>query len=124
VLVISDGYIKLADFGLSKRLTERTTTMCGTLQYLAPEIILSKAYGKPIDWWALGVVMFEIVVGRTPFKNKNTNKMFKNILGVKYKAPNTISSDLADIIRNLLQLDVSKRFGNLKNGTNDIKNHR
>lgn len=98
--------------------------MCGTLQYLAPEIILSKAYGKPIDWWALGVVMFEIVTGNTPFKNDNTNKMFKNILSVKYKTPRTVSSDLSDLIRNLLQLDLSKRFGNLKNGINDIKNHR
>lgn len=124
VLVINDGYIKLADFGMSKRSSERLTTMCGTPQYLAPEIILSKTYGKPVDWWALGVVIFEIVTGSVPFKHDNFNIMFKRILSVQYKTPSTVSPDLSDLIRNLLKFDSTKRFGNLKNGINDIKYHR
>lgn len=124
ILIDASGYIKLTDFGLSKRITKPTTTLCGTPQYLAPEIISVKAYGKPVDWWALGIIIYELVSGMIPFNAENDRKLYNKILNGHYKVPNNFSPDLKDIVKHLLQIDVTKRYGNLKNGINDIKQHR
>lgn len=124
VLIEASGFIKVTDLGLSKRITKRTTTLCGTPQYLAPEIISVKPYSKPVDWWALGVVLFEMVAGNVPFFAENDKKLYNKILNGSYKIPNNFSPDLTDLVDNLLQIDVSRRFGNLKNGIDDIKQHR
>jgi len=64
LLVNADGYLKLTDFGFAKVVTNRTYTVCGTPEYIAPEILLNKGHGKPVDWWALGVLIFEMVHGK------------------------------------------------------------
>lgn len=64
LLLSKDGHLRLTDFGFAKRLTERTWTLCGTPEYLAPEIIQSKGHGFPVDWWALGVLVFEMLSGK------------------------------------------------------------
>jgi serine/threonine protein kinase len=75
ILVDSDGHIKLTDFGLSKLMNfekeELTYSFCGTPQYLAPEILSKQGYSKEVDWWALGVFMYECVVGAPPFNDRN-----------------------------------------------------
>ena len=73
ILIEEDGYLKLIDYGLAKRLKDDqlTKSFCGTPEYLAPETILQTGHGKPVDWWALGVLMYELLVGITPFYNKD-----------------------------------------------------
>lgn len=67
VMISSDGYLKLSDFGFAKRVQGRTYTLCGTTDYFAPEVILGKGYGKAVDWWAVGVLIFEMTVGYPPY---------------------------------------------------------
>lgn len=127
IVLDNRGYMKIVDFGFCKRVTGRTYTFCGTIEYLAPEIVQSKGYGRGVDWWALGVLIFEMASGATPFiakKSNNNIDILENIVSGKYKCPKYFSQHLEDLIRNLLQSDISRRFGCLKNGIQDIKEHK
>lgn len=125
ILMDHTGYLKLADFGFCKRLkTARTYTLCGTPEYLAPEVILNKGYGMAADWWGIGILVYELAAGYTPFRDKKTIKVYENIIKGSYKMPLYFSENLKDLIRNILQADNSKRFGNLKLGVRDIKEHK
>lgn len=123
ILIDHFGYIKITDFGLAKLVSHRTYTFCGTPDYVAPEVVLSLGYGKAIDWWALGVLIFEMSSGRTPFFGHDVNETLENIVGIKYVMPKDFNEDLKDIIESFLQYDVTKRMGNLKCGVEEIKSH-
>lgn len=98
--------------------------MCGTPVYFAPEIISIKPYGKSVDWWALGIVLFEMVSGHTPFNASNKRKLFNKILNGSYRIPKHFSPELSNLVRNLLQSDLTQRLGIMQNGVDDIKKHR
>lgn len=124
VLITSDGYLKLADFGFAKVVEGRTYTLCGTPEYLAPEILLNKGHSKPVDWWTLGILIFEMHAGIDPFSDDDPMAIYQRILRGKIRFPRGFDRAAKSLVKHLLVADLSKRYGNLRNGVNDIKNHR
>ncbi len=81
VLIGDDGYARITDFGLSRKLAgdERCRSFCGTPEYMAPEVVSQAEYTRVVDWWALGVFIFEMVTGRPPFLDENRSALYKSI---------------------------------------------
>lgn len=111
VLLDNDGHVKLTDFGLSKILEagNTATTFCGTCEYLAPEIIAKMPYSFAVDWWALGILTFELLYGRTPFTGENNAKLFHEIRFSRPSWPRTASMETIDFIAMLIEKDPAKR---------------
>ena len=115
VLICDDGHIKLTDFGLSKRIVDtegnmhRTDSFCGTDEYLAPELIKGNKYGFSIDWWALGILMYELCYHVTPFYDKTPSKIHKNILHKEPVFPKGTPELPKDLIKKLLVKNPNKR---------------
>jgi protein kinase A len=124
ILIDKSGYLKLTDFGFAKYCEGRTYTLCGTPEYLAPEILLNKGHGKPVDWWTFGVLLYEMNAGIDPFNDEDPMLIYQKILKGKIKFPSSFSSNAKSLVRHMLEADLSKRYGNLKGGVADIKNHR
>ena len=125
ILLDSKGHVKLTDFGLSKILEDeddKAFTLCGTPQYLAPEVLLKKGYDKMVDWWSLGCVMYEMLMGRLPFAIKRGMINLK-IYEKKVDYPRKISNEARDLIEKFLVVNPTERLGYGPNGTDDIKNH-
>ena len=124
VLIDTKGYLKLTDFGFAKVCEGRTYTLCGTPEYLAPEILLNKGHGKPVDWWTFGVLLYEMIAGIDPFNDEDPMLIYQKILKGKIKFPSSFPSNGKSLVKHLLVQDLSKRYGNLKGGVSDIKDHR
>jgi serum/glucocorticoid-regulated kinase 2 len=124
VLLGDDGYVYLTDFGLSRILSkdEIAKSFWGTAEYLAPEMVTSSGHNYGIDWWALGILIYEMIVGIPPFYHKNRDHMFFLIKEAEIKYPDpkkhgiTVSEDAKDLINKLLVKDMDNRLGNLSDG--------
>jgi len=123
ILVSEDGALKLTDFGFAKHIKYRSWTLCGTPEYLAPEIILEKGHGKAVDYWAMGVLFYEMMNGHSPFEAEDHLATYQKILDGTVNYPPKMDHDASDLISKLLQKDITRRFGNLKDGAKDIKDH-
>jgi len=123
ILIASDGHVKLTDFGFAKRVTERTFTMCGTPEYLAPEIIFSTGHTLGVDWWAIGVLLYEMVSGYPPFYDDNVLELYRKITVGKYEFGKGLTSSLKSLVSGLLEQDITKRLGCTNEGPSAIKKH-
>merc|ERR1740117_490486 len=127
ILIDRQGYCILVDLGFAKVLKDnkKTYTLCGTPEYLSPEIILSKGHDTGVDYWAFGVLIYEMLVGRSPFYSYGTDQvsLFKRIVMVKYQCPSKVTDDAKDVIKKLLTRRQASRIGNLSRGHLDIKEH-
>ncbi|XP_018614547.2 cGMP-dependent protein kinase 2 [Scleropages formosus] len=128
LLLDTEGYIKLVDFGFAKKigLGQKTWTFCGTPEYVAPEIILNKGHDFSVDFWSLGILVFELLTGNPPFSGTDHMMTYTFILkGIeKIEFPKKITRRPEDLIRKLCRQNPTERLGNLKNGIIDIKKHR
>ena len=124
VLIDRKGFIKITDFGLSKENivdNKSAKSFCGTPEYLAPEIILNKGHGKPVDWWSLGNLIYEMLTGIPPFYCKDRDILFDTIINEEPEYPEYLSNEVIDLIQKLLIKNPDKRLGS--NGADEIKNH-
>jgi serine/threonine protein kinase len=124
LLIDSAGHMKVTDFGFAKIVEDRTWTLCGTPEYLAPEIIQSKGHGKAVDWWALGILIFEMLAGYPPFYDENPFGIYQKVLAGKVDFPKHFDIKAKDLIKRLLTADKAKRFGCLRGGAEDIQKHK
>lgn len=113
ILIDSDGYLKLTDFGLAMNVHSKKYLnyfACGTKEYLSPEIILKKSRGFATDWWALGILFYEILFGCSPFYDDDYLVMFRKVIDEQVCFPPDANKLAADLIRGLLDKDPNKRF--------------
>ena len=126
VLIDINGHIKLTDFGLSKIIQkpkEKAYTICGTPQYLAPEVLSDKGYDCTVDWWSLGCVLYELLVGRSPFRILLGDSLNEDFYKKKILIPDYVSDEAQDLITKLLIINPLKRLGYGEDGANKIKQH-
>ncbi|KAF8926234.1 AGC protein kinase Gad8, partial [Haplosporangium bisporale] len=124
ILLDYTGHIALCDFGLCKlgmTETETTNTFCGTPEYLAPELLLGQGYTKTVDWWTLGVLLYEMLTGLPPFYDENIHEMYRKILQDELRFPDEVAPDARALLSALLTRDPNQRLGS--NGSSAIKQH-
>ncbi|GAD93817.1 serine/threonine protein kinase (YPK1), putative [Paecilomyces variotii No. 5] len=126
ILLDYTGHIALCDFGLCKldmKDEDRTNTFCGTPEYLAPELLMGNGYTKSVDWWTLGVLLYEMLTGLPPFYDENTNEMYRKILQepLTFPSHDIVPAAARDLLTRLLDRDPQRRLG--ANGAADIKAH-
>ncbi|KKF95585.1 cAMP-dependent protein kinase type 2 [Ceratocystis platani] len=125
LLLDRHGHLKITDFGFAKRVPDKTWTLCGTPDYLAPEVVSSKGYNKSVDWWSLGILIYEMLCGYTPFWDSGSPmKIYENILRGTVNYPVYVNSDARDLLERLITANLTKRLGNLYGGSQDVKEHR
>lgn len=123
ILIDRLGNIKMTDFGFAKVVPETTWTLCGTPDYLAPEVVQSLGYGKAVDWYAVGILIYEMLMGSPPFYNENHRILYDNIVHKKAYFPSGFDWIAQDLIERLLEKDPQKRLGVLAGGPADIRAH-
>jgi len=127
VLLDPGGHVCLTDFGLSKEAVAtggRTKTFCGTPEYIAPEILQGLGHGKPVDWWSLGTLVYEMLVGLPPFYSTDVNTMYDKILRGELTFPAYVSADARAILAALLQRSPDHRLGAGHGDAREVKAHR
>ncbi|KAL0089265.1 kinase-like domain-containing protein [Phycomyces blakesleeanus] len=124
ILLDAEGNIKITDFGFAKILKDdRTWTLCGTPDYIAPEVIQSKGYGKSVDYWSLGVLIYEMLAGQPPFYDESQFRLYEKILTKEPTFPSTFTEEAKDLLKHLVTTNLTKRYGNLKGGYRDVMDH-
>lgn len=124
LLLDAEGHIKITDFGFAKIVEDRTYTLCGTPEYLAPEIIHNRGHGTGVDWWSLGILIYEMLAGYPPFYDDNPVNVYKKITSMNYTFRSHFDTSSRDLITKLLNPDITSRLGCMKAGSEDIKSHK
>uniref|UniRef100_A0A8C1Z0H0 protein kinase C n=1 Tax=Cyprinus carpio TaxID=7962 RepID=A0A8C1Z0H0_CYPCA len=127
LLMDSDGFVRIADFGLCKEGMghgDRTSTFCGTPEFLAPEVLTDSMYTRAVDWWGLGVLIYEMLVGESPFPGDDEEEVFDSIVNDEVRYPRFMSPESVSIIQKLLQKNPEKRLGAGEQDANEVKRHR
>ncbi|KAG6041621.1 hypothetical protein E4U41_003234 [Claviceps citrina] len=128
-LLDADGHLLLTDFGLSKVSVEKSEDSCnsilGTVEYMAPEVILGKKYGRAVDWWSFGALGYDLMTGNPPFRGQNHAKIQDNIVKQKLVLPYFLSADAKDLLTRLLRKEPHKRLGScMPRDLQVLKKHR
>lgn len=126
ILLDGRGHVKLTDFGLCKESIEgdqKTHTFCGTIEYMAPEILMRVGHGKAVDWWSLGALMFDMLTGGPPFTAENRKRTIDKILKGRLTLPPYLSNDARELIKRLLKRHVESRLGAGPGDAEEIKEH-
>ena len=126
ILMDVEGHIKITDFGLSKMLddmNDKAFTLCGTPQYIAPEVIYKKGYDKGIDWWSMGCLLYEFLTGNLPFYIPKGGKLSPNTFKIPVRFPKDMNKDDIDLIKKLLAINPQNRLGNGTKDAEEIKAH-
>ncbi|KRZ68678.1 Serine/threonine-protein kinase N2 [Trichinella papuae] len=127
LLLDRDGYLKIADFGLCKEnmgFEDRTSTFCGTPEFLAPEVLSESMYTRSVDWWGLGVLIFEMLVGEPPFSGDDEEEIFDSIVNDDVRYPRFLSIEAISIMRRLLRKNPAKRLGSTEADAEEVKKQR
>lgn len=124
ILLDNTGHVILTDFGLAKDVApdEKTNTFCGTPEYLAPEIVTGAGHDKAVDWWSLGILLYELTVGIPPFYSQNVNEMYNKIQHGVLRFPPFLTDQCKKIIVTFLNRDPKKRLGS-NNDVEEVKAH-
>ncbi|XP_040846640.1 serine/threonine-protein kinase N1 isoform X4 [Ochotona curzoniae] len=124
LLLDTEGYVKIADFGLCKEgmgYGDRTTTFCGTPEFLAPEVLTDTSYTRAVDWWGLGVLLYEMLVGESPFPGDDEEEVFDSIVNDEVRYPRFLSAEAIGIMRRLLRRNPERRLGSSERDAEDVK---
>ncbi|XP_073974387.1 serine/threonine-protein kinase N isoform X6 [Rhodnius prolixus] len=124
LLLDTEGYVKIADFGLCKEgmgYGDRTGTFCGTPEFLAPEVLTETSYTRAVDWWGLGVLIFEMLVGESPFPGDDEEEVFDSIVNDEVRYPRFLSLEAIAIMRRLLRKNPERRLGSSERDAEDVK---
>ncbi|KAL3283838.1 hypothetical protein HHI36_018008 [Cryptolaemus montrouzieri] len=124
LLLDTEGYVKIADFGLCKEgmgFGDRTGTFCGTPEFLAPEVLTETSYTRAVDWWGLGVLIFEMLVGESPFPGDDEEEVFDSIVNDEVRYPRFLSLESIAIMRRLLRKSPDRRLGSSERDAEDVK---
>uniref|UniRef100_H3C9L4 protein kinase C n=1 Tax=Tetraodon nigroviridis TaxID=99883 RepID=H3C9L4_TETNG len=124
LLLDTDGYVKIADFGLCKEgmgFGDRTSTFCGTPEFLAPEVLTDTSYTRAVDWWGLGVLIYEMLVGESPFPGDDEEEVFDSIVNDEVRYPRFLSNEAIGIIRRLLRRNPERRLGSGEKDAEEVK---
>uniref|UniRef100_A0A9J7XH99 protein kinase C n=2 Tax=Cyprinus carpio TaxID=7962 RepID=A0A9J7XH99_CYPCA len=126
LLLDTEGFVKIADFGLCKEgmgYQDRTSTFCGTPEFLAPEVLTETSYTRAVDWWGLGVLIFEMLVGESPFPGDDEEEVFDSIVNDEVRYPRFLSTEAISIMRRLLRRNPERRLGAGERDAEDVKKH-
>ena len=125
ILLDPEGHIVLTDLGFSRLVVEdeRCWTVCGTPDYMAPEIILERGHHKCVDWWGLGVLTYELLTGHPPF-TRDRFSLYQNILLGRITWPSSTNLIVRDFMEKLLVSQCEERLGHGDTGSHDVKNHK
>uniref|UniRef100_A0A8C7HW73 protein kinase C n=1 Tax=Oncorhynchus kisutch TaxID=8019 RepID=A0A8C7HW73_ONCKI len=126
LLLDTEGYVKIADFGLCKEgmgFRDRTSTFCGTPEFLAPEVLTETSYTRAVDWWGLGVLIFEMLVGESPFPGDDEEEVFDSIVNDEVRYPRFLSTEAISVMRRLLRRSPERRLGAGERDAEEVKKH-